>query len=88
MNGTVSTGVPTVASLLSTGCAVVVGSEAGSQRSVQGVQVAVLCVLCLTVIFGVIFLGCNLLLRAESMMALLARDRWPSKEMEVGIAGT
>ncbi|KYO39973.1 protein reprimo [Alligator mississippiensis] len=88
MNGTVSAEAPTVASLLSTGCAIVVGSEARSQHSVQVVQVAVLCVLCLTVIFGIVFLGCNLLLRAESMMALLARDRRPSKEMEVGIAGT
>uniref|UniRef100_A0A3B4EMS7 Reprimo, TP53 dependent G2 arrest mediator homolog 3 n=2 Tax=Pygocentrus nattereri TaxID=42514 RepID=A0A3B4EMS7_PYGNA len=47
------------------------------------VQIAVLCVLSLTVIFGVFFLGCNLLIKSESMMNLLTDDRRPSKEAEI-----
>uniref|UniRef100_A0A8B9HT28 Reprimo, TP53 dependent G2 arrest mediator homolog 3 n=1 Tax=Astyanax mexicanus TaxID=7994 RepID=A0A8B9HT28_ASTMX len=47
------------------------------------VQIAVLCVLSLTVIFGVFFLGCNLLIKSESMMNLLVDDRRPSKEAEI-----
>ncbi|XP_035238958.1 reprimo, TP53 dependent G2 arrest mediator homolog 3 [Anguilla anguilla] len=47
------------------------------------VQIAVLCVLSLTVIFGIFFLGCNLLIKSESMINLLVEDRRPSKEMEV-----
>ncbi|XP_036388289.1 reprimo, TP53 dependent G2 arrest mediator homolog 3 [Megalops cyprinoides] len=47
------------------------------------VQIAVLCVLSLTVIFGIFFLGCNLLIKSESMINLLVEDRRPSKEAEV-----
>ncbi|KAG9333982.1 hypothetical protein JZ751_009299 [Albula glossodonta] len=47
------------------------------------VQIAVLCVLSLTVIFGIFFLGCNLLIKSESMINLLVEDRRPSKEVEV-----
>lgn len=53
------------------------------------VQVAVLCVLCLTVICGVLFLGCNLLIKSESMLSLLVRERRPSRgEGEVVIITT
>lgn len=47
------------------------------------VQIAVLCVLSLTVVFGVFFLGCNLLIKSESMMNLLAEERRPSKDAEL-----
>ncbi|XP_030625752.1 reprimo, TP53 dependent G2 arrest mediator homolog 3 [Chanos chanos] len=47
------------------------------------VQIAVLCVLSLTVIFGIFFLGCNLLIKSESMINLLVEDRRPSKEAEM-----
>ncbi|TTO15638.1 Protein reprimo A [Bagarius yarrelli] len=46
------------------------------------VQIAVLCVLSLTVVFGVFFLGCNLLIKSESLMNLLAEERRPSKDTE------
>ncbi|XP_058266387.1 reprimo, TP53 dependent G2 arrest mediator homolog 3 [Hemibagrus wyckioides] len=47
------------------------------------VQIAVLCVLSLTVVFGVFFLGCNLLIKSESMMNLLAEERRPSRDTEL-----
>ncbi|XP_067880616.1 reprimo, TP53 dependent G2 arrest mediator homolog 3 [Heterodontus francisci] len=52
------------------------------------VQIAVLCVLSLTVIFGIFFLGCNLLIKSESMINLLVKDRRPSKEVEAIIIGS
>ncbi|KAG2467760.1 protein reprimo A-like [Polypterus senegalus] len=52
------------------------------------VQIAVLCVLSLTVVFGVFFLGCNLLIKSESMINLLVRDRRPSKESEAIMIGS
>ncbi|XP_040185963.1 reprimo-like protein [Rana temporaria] len=51
------------------------------------VQIAVLCVLCLTVIFGIFFLGCNLLIRSESMINFLVKDRRPSKDVGAVILG-
>ncbi|XP_078057237.1 protein reprimo-like [Mustelus asterias] len=50
--------------------------------TVRVVQIAVLCVLSLTVIFGIFFLGCNLLIKSESMIDLLVKQRRPSKEVE------
>ncbi|XP_062871009.1 reprimo, TP53 dependent G2 arrest mediator homolog 3 [Trichomycterus rosablanca] len=47
------------------------------------VQIAVVCVLSLTVVFGVFFLGCNLLIKSESMVNLLTEDRRPSKEADL-----
>ncbi|XP_056588670.1 reprimo, TP53 dependent G2 arrest mediator homolog 3 [Triplophysa dalaica] len=47
------------------------------------VQIAVLCVLSLTVVFGIFFLGCNLLIKSESMINLLVEDRRPSKDAEI-----
>ncbi|XP_067301923.1 reprimo, TP53 dependent G2 arrest mediator homolog 3 [Pseudorasbora parva] len=47
------------------------------------VQIAVLCVLSLTVIFGIFFLGCNLLIKSESMINLLVEDRRPSNDAEI-----
>ncbi|XP_060793016.1 reprimo, TP53 dependent G2 arrest mediator homolog 3 [Neoarius graeffei] len=50
------------------------------------VQIAVLCVLSLTVVFGVFFLGCNLLIKSESMMNLLAEERRASRDAEITTA--
>ncbi|XP_015443508.1 reprimo-like protein [Pteropus alecto] len=50
-------------------------------------QIAVLCVLSLTVVFGVFFLGCNLLIRSESMINFLVQERRPSKDVGAAILG-
>lgn len=51
------------------------------------VQIAVMCVLSLTVVFGIFFLGCNLLIKSEGMINFLVTDRRPSKEVEAVIVG-
>ncbi|XP_043937340.1 protein reprimo [Protopterus annectens] len=51
------------------------------------VQIAVMCVLSLTVVFGIFFLGCNLLIKSEGMINFLVKDRRPSKEVEAVILG-
>ncbi|XP_078085321.1 protein reprimo A [Mustelus asterias] len=51
------------------------------------VQIAVMCVLSLTVVFGIFFLGCNLLIKSEGMVNFLVKDRRPSKEVEAVIVG-
>ncbi|XP_040213880.1 protein reprimo [Aquarana catesbeiana] len=51
------------------------------------VQIAVMCVLSLTVIFGIFFLGCNLLIKSEGMINFLVKERRPSKEVEAVIVG-
>ncbi|KAG9350095.1 hypothetical protein JZ751_026448 [Albula glossodonta] len=51
------------------------------------VQIAVLCVLSLTVMFGIFFLGCNLMIKSESMINFLVRERRPSKDVEAVIIG-
>ncbi|KAM9783754.1 reprimo-like protein [Syngnathus acus] len=51
------------------------------------VQIAVLCVLSLTVLFGVFFLGCNLMIKSESMINFLVKERRPSKDVETGMIG-
>lgn len=51
------------------------------------VQIAVLCVLSLTVVFGIFFLGCNLLIKSESMINFLVKDRRPSKDVGAAIMG-
>ncbi|XP_058558809.1 reprimo-like protein [Neofelis nebulosa] len=50
-------------------------------------QIAVLCVLSLTVVFGVFFLGCNLLIKSESMSNFLVEERRPSKDVGAAILG-
>lgn len=52
------------------------------------VQIAVMCVLSLTVVFGIFFLGCNLLIKSEGMINFLVSDRRPSKEVEAVIVGS
>ncbi|KAM4531379.1 reprimo-like protein [Odontesthes bonariensis] len=51
------------------------------------VQIAVLCVLSLTVMFGIFFLGCNLMIKSESMINFLVRERRPSKDVETVMIG-
>lgn len=51
------------------------------------VQIAVMCVLSLTVVFGIFFLGCNLLIKSEGMINFLVKERRPSKEVEAVIVG-
>lgn len=81
---------PTVDSLVTSCCTLVTGAwvpeeEPKNQHVGRVVQIAVLCVLCLTVVFGVFFLGCNLLIKSESMINMLVKDRRPSREIEVVI---
>ncbi|XP_028833941.1 protein reprimo B [Denticeps clupeoides] len=54
---------------------------------VRLVQIAVMCVLSLTVVFGIFFLGCNLLIKSEGMIDFLVKDRRPSKDVETVIVG-
>ncbi|XP_015724393.1 protein reprimo [Coturnix japonica] len=66
------------------------GAAAADERSlyiIRVVQIAVLCVLALTVVFGIFFLGCNLLIKSESMINFLVKDRRPSKEVEAVVVG-
>ncbi|XP_042303199.1 reprimo-like protein [Sceloporus undulatus] len=83
----------TVDSLISSCCTLVTAAwvpkeDQRNQQVVRMVQIAVLCVLSLTVIFGVFFLGCNLLIKSESMINMLVKDRRPSREVEVVIIET
>ncbi|XP_005520002.1 PREDICTED: protein reprimo [Pseudopodoces humilis] len=66
------------------------GSGAAEERSLyimRVVQIAVMCVLALTVAFGIFFLGCNLLIKSEGMINFLVKDRRPSKEVEAVVVG-
>ncbi|KGL77684.1 Reprimo-like [Tinamus guttatus] len=78
------------------GTGAVLATEGGSavlapdERSLyitRVVQIAVLCVLSLTVVFGIFFLGCNLLIKSESMINFLVKDRRPSKDVGAAIMG-
>lgn len=51
------------------------------------VQIAVMCVLSLTVVFGIFFLGCNLLIKSQGMINFLMTDRRPSKDVEAVVVG-
>ncbi|KAM7096776.1 protein reprimo [Ciconia maguari] len=65
-------------------------AAAADERSlyiVRVVQIAVMCVLALTVVFGIFFLGCNLLIKSEGMINFLVKDRRPSKEVEAVVVG-
>uniref|UniRef100_A0A8C4QK82 Reprimo like n=1 Tax=Eptatretus burgeri TaxID=7764 RepID=A0A8C4QK82_EPTBU len=60
------------------------GSSLDDERKLyitRAVQITVMCVLSLTVIFSIIFLGCNLLIKSESMLNLLVKERRPSREV-------
>lgn len=65
-------------------------STALDERSafiMRTVQIAVMCVLALTVVFGIFFLGCNLLIKSEGMINFLVTERRPSKDVEAVIVG-
>uniref|UniRef100_A0A8C5WX06 Uncharacterized protein n=1 Tax=Laticauda laticaudata TaxID=8630 RepID=A0A8C5WX06_LATLA len=88
--GTVS---PTMDSLLTSTCFLVRGflEAEGGQKNKPGarmVPISVLCVFCLTVIFGRYFLGCNLLMKSENIITMLRKDRRLSKEAEVVVIET
>ncbi|NXR82399.1 RPRM protein, partial [Pycnonotus jocosus] len=64
--------------------------SAADERSLyimRVVQIAVMCVLALTVVFGIFFLGCNLLIKSEGMINFLVKERRPSKEVEAVVVG-
>lgn len=55
----------------------------GDVRVAKAAQITVVLVLCLAVAFAVFFLGCNLLLQAESLAGAPAQgERRPSREAE------
>ncbi|XP_006010568.1 protein reprimo A [Latimeria chalumnae] len=66
---------------------VVTAPDERSLYIMRVVQIAVMCVLSLTVVFGIFFLGCNLLIKSEGMINFLVKDRRPSKEVEAVIVG-
>ncbi|XP_054237325.1 protein reprimo [Indicator indicator] len=63
------------------------GADERSLYIMRVVQIAVMCVLALTVVFGIFFLGCNLLIKSEGMINFLVKDRRPSKEVEAVVVG-
>uniref|UniRef100_A0A8C6ZN10 RPRM protein n=1 Tax=Nothoprocta perdicaria TaxID=30464 RepID=A0A8C6ZN10_NOTPE len=63
-------------------------AEAAAPPLAKAAQIAVLCVLCLTVACGILFLGCNLLLKVESLAAQLAPERRLSRDADLGAEGT
>nr|XP_028601889.1 protein reprimo [Podarcis muralis] len=66
---------------------VVTAPDERSLYIMRVVQIAVMCVLSLTVVFGIFFLGCNLLIKSEGMINFLVKDRRPSKEVEAVVVG-
>ncbi|KAM6421346.1 protein reprimo [Rhynochetos jubatus] len=79
----------TAASVVTDGGAAA-AAAAADERSLyimRVVQIAVMCVLALTVVFGIFFLGCNLLIKSEGMINFLVKDRRPSKEVEAVVVG-
>lgn len=63
-------------------------SAPGDTWVAEAAQIAVVLVLCLTVTFAIFFLGCNLLLQAESLVAAPAQgERRPSHEAEGAAEG-
>lgn len=66
---------------------VVAAPDERSLYIMRVVQIAVMCVLSLTVVFGIFFLGCNLLIKSEGMINFLVKERRPSKEVEAVVVG-
>ncbi|CAM9944008.1 unnamed protein product [Bubo scandiacus] len=63
-------------------------SARGDTWVAQATQIAVVLVLCLAVAFAIFFLGCNLLLQAESLAAAPAQgERRLSREAEGATEG-
>uniref|UniRef100_A0A4W4GW11 Uncharacterized protein n=1 Tax=Electrophorus electricus TaxID=8005 RepID=A0A4W4GW11_ELEEL len=51
-------------------------------------HITVMCVLALTVVFGVVCLVCNLLIKSEGMINVMVKDRRSSKDVEAVIVGS
>ncbi|KAM4692363.1 reprimo-like protein [Rhinophrynus dorsalis] len=77
----------TQAVITSDGGSLVLIPDERSMFITRVVQIAVLCVLSITVLFGIFFLGCNLLIKSESMINFLVKDRRPSKDVGAVIMG-
>ncbi|XP_068264311.1 protein reprimo [Nyctibius grandis] len=77
----------TAASVVTDGGAAAAAGDERSLYIMRVVQIAVMCVLALTVVFGIFFLGCNLLIKSEGMINFLVKDRRPSKEVEAVVVG-
>ncbi|KAM6307411.1 protein reprimo [Aegotheles albertisi] len=77
----------TPASVVTDGGEAAGAAEERSLYIMRVVQIAVMCVLALTVVFGIFFLGCNLLIKSEGMINFLVKDRRPSKEVEAVVVG-
>ncbi|KAM6200244.1 protein reprimo [Sarcoramphus papa] len=80
----------TAASVVTDDGGAAAAAAAADERSLyimRVVQIAVMCVLALTVVFGIFFLGCNLLIKSEGMINFLVKDRRPSKEVEAVVVG-
>ncbi|XP_064309367.1 protein reprimo [Phalacrocorax carbo] len=77
----------TAASVVTDGGGAAAAAEERSLYIMRVVQIAVMCVLALTVVFGIFFLGCNLLIKSEGMINFLVKDRRPSKEVEAVVVG-
>ncbi|KAM9284383.1 protein reprimo [Cariama cristata] len=80
----------TAASVVTDGGGTAAAAGTAEERSLyimRVVQIAVMCVLALTVVFGIFFLGCNLLIKSEGMINFLVKDRRPSKEVEAVVVG-
>ncbi|NWV85970.1 RPRM protein, partial [Dasyornis broadbenti] len=75
----------TAASVVTDGSAAAAEERSGFVMRV--VQIAVMCVLALTVVFGIFFLGCNLLIKSEGMINFLVKERRASKEVEAVVVG-
>ncbi|XP_038278022.1 protein reprimo [Dermochelys coriacea] len=80
-------GCCTQASVVTDNGLVASGPDERSLYIMRVVQIAVMCVLSLTVVFGIFFLGCNLLIKSEGMINFLVKDRRPSKEAEAVVVG-
>ncbi|XP_029325982.1 small integral membrane protein 41-like [Mus caroli] len=63
------------------------GLPLGPPEGPRMVQAVVLGVLSLLVLCGILFLGGGLLLRAQGLIALLARERHSTPEAEPGACG-
>ncbi|GAB0191278.1 protein reprimo [Grus americana] len=77
----------TAASVVTDGGGAAAAADERSLYIMRVVQIAVMCVLALTVVFGIFFLGCNLLIKSEGMINFLVKDRRPSKEVEAVVVG-
>ncbi|CAN0362746.1 unnamed protein product [Lampetra fluviatilis] len=60
----------------------------GPVHVVRVAPLAVVCVLSMTVLFGIFFLGCNLLIKTEGILNFLMKDRRASRDVEATATAT